>query len=51
MEYNLYKVLGNATFLYKKKLKLHGLSLWANYTDRATERPPPVGEVIANFCG
>jgi hypothetical protein len=29
------------------KLKLHGLSPRANYT----EQPPIVGEVIANFCG
>jgi hypothetical protein len=29
------------------KKKLHGLSPQANYTDR----PPLVGEVIANFCG
>jgi hypothetical protein len=29
------------------KKKLHGLSPQANYT----ERPPLVGEVIANFCG
>jgi hypothetical protein len=28
---------------------LRGLSLQANYTDRASERPPLVGEVSANF--
>jgi hypothetical protein len=30
-----------------KKAELHVLSLQANYA----ERPPLVGEVIANFCG
>jgi hypothetical protein len=32
----------------KQTNKLHGLSPRANYP---TERPPIVGEVIANFCG
>jgi hypothetical protein len=36
---------------HKKQNKLHGLSPRANYTDRATELPRLVGEVIANFCG
>ena len=36
------KTLGGGSTL------LRGLSLRANYT---TERPPPVGEVSANFCG
>jgi hypothetical protein len=33
----------------KLKTKLHGLSPRANYIP--TERPPLVGEVIANLCG
>jgi hypothetical protein len=31
----------------KLKIKLNGLSPRASYT----ERPPPIGEVSANFCG
>jgi hypothetical protein len=38
--------LGKLLLLYLKKL--HGLSPWANYTNRATAA---FGEVIANFCG
>jgi hypothetical protein len=33
--------------LLSSKKNLYGLSPQANYTDR----PPLVGEVIANFCG
>jgi hypothetical protein len=39
-----------ATHLSSLKLNSVAFSPQANYTDRPTERPPPVGEVSANFC-
>jgi hypothetical protein len=44
---NLPRLKSNPDPVCAQEKKLHGLSPQANYT----ERPPLVGEVIANFCG
>ena len=42
--------LTNGTILEKKVIKLNSVALVRERTI-PTERPPPVGEVSANFCG
>jgi hypothetical protein len=44
------EIIDVLNFNYKTKLKLNSVALVRERTI-PTERPPPVGEVSANFCG
>jgi len=46
----LYKNIHKCYFMFNTKTKLNSVALVRTRTI-PTERPPPVGEVSANFCG